>query len=746
MLKEHTEKESKAMREDARLEVHTLKKKLRGLERVNVMLSETLREAKALLSDVVAEVTHSAVEVRDVQEAIMSEHRWSVSKEAALALQLQLAREQDEETLLLLESKKEALDQKTRQVEDLVAEKLQQQQSLRKMIQESDEEASKLRNRMSSKEHELDTMAKSLQAVVSDLEAERERDRQVEKERAVLTQVKVELERAYEDSERKLVAQQNAHEEHRKLDIEARKQRSLQKVSRTALRFQHLKVAAAFDFLLEMTSRAKTGREVGKRAVMRLLRSRNAAAFGSWHVVTATLKKRREMSEKGAMRRRRCKLAVALQVFMDTVSECKARRIVALRLIARLQCAQLAWAFDGLRASTQQEHEADVLQMKLNDALREGQELSLACTGAQKEAESAKREAECMSLLVEQESGKDKESTHVLLLQIHQARQEAQDAKLACEKVRQEADDDKAKAQAQIESLVLLVEETEKEMESEKDNLLEQFERENRRAAEMSAMVQKLCMEKELKEASDTNQKMVVETAWTQERELRERVQRELEAKEQELTREREARETTVHLRGLAANHLLQQQIVAASDQERAPFRPASVALNVSALDEALSAALQQAQKEAAEKEQLRQELDAVLSSLVALSLANDEWLLQHSPAALLADQEVYVMLGLPPKGRASQRVVRTPIQCQEPRYRMSMMSSLQTDDSTVVLGSVIKGDLVPVSSAYKQPRALITPPASRGSSLGSCGTDQLVYTPSSRRQQFSTVSSSGSI
>jgi hypothetical protein len=33
----------------------------------------------------------------------------------------------------------------------------------------------------------------------------------------------------------------------------------------------------------------------------------------------------------------------------------------------------------------------------------------------------------------------------------------------------------------------------------------------------------------------------------------------------------------------------------------------------------------------------------------------------------------------------------------------MSMMSSLQADESTVVLGSVIKGDLVPVSSAYKQ-------------------------------------------
>jgi hypothetical protein len=731
MLKEHTEKESKTMREDARQEVHTLKKKLRGLERVNAMLFETLHEAKALLSDVIAEMTHAAVEAREVEEAIISEHRRSVSKEAALALQLQLAREQDEETLLSLESKKKALDQKTRQVEDLVAEKLQQQQSLRNMIQEADEEASKLRDRMSSKEHELDAMAKSFQAVVSDLEAERGRERQVEKERVVLTQVKEQLERAYEDSELKLVAQQKTHEEHRKRDIEARNQRGLQKASRSALRFQHLKLAAAFDLLLELTSRAKTRREVGQRAVMKLMHSRNAAAFGSWHGVTAKLNKRREMSEMGA----------------------------------RLQCAQLAWAFDRLRASTQQEHEAAVLQMRLNDALRVGQEVGLACTRAQEEAESAKREAECMRLLVEQESVKDKESAHVLLLQIHQARQEAQDAKFECEKVRQEADDDKAKAQAQIESLVLLVEETEKEMESEKDNLLEQFERENRRAAEMSAMVQKLCMEKEQKEASDANQKMVVETAWTQERELRERVQRELEAKEQELTREREPRETSVHVQGrdlgaaanlaeelsgrieelerhnddlLAANHLLQQQIVAASDQGRAPSCAASAALDVSALDEALSAALQQAEKAAAEKEHLRQELDAILSSLVALSLGNDAWLLQHSPGstqpALLADQEVYVKLGLPPKGRTSQRVVRTPIQCQEHRYRMSMMSSLQADDSTVVLGSVIKGDLVPVSSAYKQPRALITPPSSRGSSLGSCGMDQLVCTPSSRR------------
>jgi len=457
MLKEHREKESKAMSEDARQEVHTLKKKLRGLERVNAMLLETLCEAKALLSDVIAEMTHAAVEAREVEEAIMSEHRRSVSKEAALALQLQLAREQDEETLLSLESKKEALDQKTRQVEDLVAEKLQQQQSLRNMIQEADEEASKLRDRMSSKEHELDAMAKSFQAVVSDLEAERERERQVEKERVVLTQVKEQLERAYADSELKLVAQQKTHEEHRKRDIEARNQRGLQKASRSALRFQHLKLAAAFDLLLEMTSRAKTRREVGQRAVMRLMHSRNAAAFGSWHAVMATLNKRRKMSEMGAMRRRRCKLGVALQVFMDTVSECKERRIVALRLIARLQCAQLAWAFDRLRASTQQEHEAAVLQMRLNDALREGQEVGLACTRLQEEAESAKREAQCMRLLVEQESVKDKESAHVLLLQIHQARQEAQDAKCECEKVRQEADDDKAKAQAQIESLVLLV-------------------------------------------------------------------------------------------------------------------------------------------------------------------------------------------------------------------------------------------------------------------------------------------------
>jgi hypothetical protein len=670
MLKEHTETQGKAMHEEARQEVHTLKKKLTMLKRVNVMLLETLREAKSLLFDVVAEVTHAAVEARDVEEAIMIEHRQSVSKEAA------------------------------------------------------DEEASQLRDRMSSKEHELDAMAKSLQAVVSDLEAERKRERQVDQERAVLTQVKEELERAYEDSQRKLVAQQNTYEEHRKRDIEARKQRSLRKASRTALRFQHLKLAAVFDFLLEMTSRAKTRREVGQRAVMRLLHSRNAAAFGSWHAVTSTLKMRRERSEMGAMRRRRCKLAVALQVFMDAVSECKERRIVSLKLIARLQCAQLAWAFDGLRATTQQEHEEAVLQIRLNDALREGQEASLACFRAQEEAKSAKRETECMRLFMEQESGKDEESAHVLLLQIHQARQEAQDAKLACEKARQEAEDDKAKAQAQIESLVLLVEETEKEMESEKDNLLEQFERENRRAAEMSAMVQKLCMEKELKEASDANQKLVVETAWTQERELRERVQRELEAKEQELTREREARETSEHVRGRdlgaeanlaeelsrrieqlethnddlqAANHFLHQQIVAANGQERAPSRAASAALDVSDLNEALSAALQQAMKAAAEKEQLRQELNAILSSLEALSLANDVWLSQHSPGSA---QGVYVRLGLPPRGRMSQHVVRTPIQC---RYRMSMMSSLQADESTVVLGSVIKGDLVPVSSAYKQ-------------------------------------------
>ena len=98
---------------------------------VNSMLTESLREAKALLGQVIAEITRAAQEAKETETELVSEHRRSVSKEAALALQLQLAREQDEEKFQTLESKKEELDFKSREVENLVAEKFKQQQDLR---------------------------------------------------------------------------------------------------------------------------------------------------------------------------------------------------------------------------------------------------------------------------------------------------------------------------------------------------------------------------------------------------------------------------------------------------------------------------------------------------------------------------------------------------------------------------------------------------------------------------------------
>jgi cyanate lyase len=99
------------------------------------MLTESLREAKALLGQVIAEITHAAQEAKETEAELVSEHRRSMSKEAALALQLQLAREQDEEKLQTLESKREELDLKSREVENLVAEKLKQQQDLRSACQ-----------------------------------------------------------------------------------------------------------------------------------------------------------------------------------------------------------------------------------------------------------------------------------------------------------------------------------------------------------------------------------------------------------------------------------------------------------------------------------------------------------------------------------------------------------------------------------------------------------------------------------
>ena len=582
------------------------------------------------------------------------------------------------------------------------------------------------------------------------------------------------------------------------------------------LRLQHVKLAAAFDGFLEMTSTARARHEVAQRTVMRLKHRQLAGALDSWHATTVAFKKRHKRSVLGAARRRRSKLADAFEFFKNAAIDCKERRAVNFRLGARLRLSQLAGAFDGLCATVQlikvqrqvvartvsklqqrdtcdmfsrwvmfvddqrlqassrakkllkralelwaiyvddkrqetSEQDASVLQSRLSDALRQGQEASLACDRAQEEAEAARRETEATRLLLEQESERDaeneKEKAGLLQKQIDMAQQEAQDARLAHQTAKQEAQD----AKAQIEELTLLVEEAERERESEKDSLLEQFEKENRRAAEMAAMVQKLCMEKQLQDTSDAKERVVQEAALAQERE---QMRTALLAKEQELAREREARQASEqgaqgrsdgaaarlskdssrrieelerHNDDLhAAWHSLQQQIEAGdgpSDEAEA------------IRDEALSAALQRAEKEAREKEMLRQELETILSLLESLSQANDAWLLQHSAGgtqpAKSADNDAYVSLGLPPRGRASLRVVRTPIQSQDKdRWQVPMLQ----DESTVVLGSVIKGDLVPVSSAYKQPRALITPPSSRGSSLSSCGTDQLLMTPSSRR------------
>ena len=70
----------------------------------------------------------------------------------------------------------------------------------REMIKESDGEASKQRERMTGKEHELDHMAKSLQAVMSDLEAEKEREAQIEKEREELIQAHFPKRQLYSES------------------------------------------------------------------------------------------------------------------------------------------------------------------------------------------------------------------------------------------------------------------------------------------------------------------------------------------------------------------------------------------------------------------------------------------------------------------------------------------------------------------------------------------------------------------
>ena len=139
-------------------------------------------------------------------------------------------------------------------------------------------------------------------------------------------------------------------------------------------------------------------------------------------------------------------------------------------------------------------------------------------------------------------------------------------------------------------------------------------------------------------------------------------------------------------------------------------------------------AAVQRAASAEAEVQRLQDELGGILLALEDLAHINASWLASRMrkslPTSRLGNQGA---LGRGVGGDAYLTASSTPLQV---RFKANAASA-QTGEGFVALGSVIDGELVPVSSAFKPPRELITPPSSRGS-VSAFLTDSLLATPGS--------------
>ena len=143
-------------------------------------------------------------------------------------------------------------------------------------------------------------------------------------------------------------------------------------------------------------------------------------------------------------------------------------------------------------------------------------------------------------------------------------------------------------------------------------------------------------------------------------------------------------------------------------------------------------AAVQRAASAEVEVRRLQDELGGILLALEDLAHVNAHWLTVNAPSRMrkslltsrLGNQGA---LGRGLDGDAFLTASSNPLQV---RFK-THAASAQTGEDFVALGSVIDGELVPVSSAFKPPRELITPPSSRGS-VSAFLTDSLLATPES--------------
>jgi len=120
-----------------------------------------------------------------------------------------------------------------------------------------------------------------------------------------------------------------------------------------------------------------------------------------------------------------------------------------------------------------------------------------------------------------------------------------------------------------------------------------------------------------------------------------------------------------------------------------------------------LTAAVIRAQRAEQEERVLRMELERVAAGLETLYDLNADWLALHAhPHNVLAARRSSSLASLP-RPSDSQALYLTP---RPGLFSQHTWLKAAVYDSA----SVVKGDVVPVSSAYKKPRSLISPLSSR--------------------------------